>query len=53
MFHTNSYNFAMTFILQDDHLTAGAWAACGITSAPLIKYPPSDEHFLNKCLAMI
>ena len=27
--HTNSYNFAMTLISQDDHLTAGAWAACG------------------------
>ena len=26
--HTNSYNFAMTLITQDDHLTAGAWAAC-------------------------
>ena len=27
--HTNSYDFAMTLNLQDDHLTAGAWAACG------------------------
>ena len=26
--HTNSYNFAMTLISQDNHLTAGAWAAC-------------------------
>ena len=26
--HTNSYNFAMTAITQDDHHTAGAWAAC-------------------------
>ena len=26
--HTNSYNFTMTLILQDDHLTAGAWATC-------------------------
>ena len=26
--HTNSYNFAMTVIAQDDHLTAGAWVAC-------------------------
>ena len=26
--HTNSYIFAMTLILQYDHLTAGAWAAC-------------------------
>ena len=27
--HTNYYNSAMTVIAQDDHLTAGAWAACG------------------------
>ena len=26
--YTNSYNSAMTVIAQDDHLTAGAWAAC-------------------------
>ena len=26
--HTNSYNFTITLILQDDHLTAEAWAAC-------------------------
>ena len=26
--HTNPYNSAMTVIAQDDHLTAGAWAAC-------------------------
>ena len=26
--HTNSYNSAMTIIVQDDHLTAGAWATC-------------------------
>ncbi|XP_066020921.1 uncharacterized protein [Pocillopora verrucosa] len=25
--HTNSYNFAMTVVAQEDHLTAGAWAA--------------------------
>ena len=25
--HTNSYNSAMTVIAQDDHVTAGAWAA--------------------------
>ena len=25
-----SYNFATTVISQDDHLTAGAWAACGL-----------------------
>ena len=27
--NTNSNNFAMTLISQDDHLIAGAWAACG------------------------
>ena len=27
--NTNSYNFAMTLISKDDHLTAGAWAAYG------------------------
>ena len=27
-FHTNSYNFAMTVISQDDHLTVGARARC-------------------------
>ena len=27
-FHTNFYNFAMTVISQDDHLTVGAWARC-------------------------
>ena len=27
--YPNSYNSAMTSIAQDDHLTAGAWAACG------------------------
>ena len=27
--HTNSYNSAMTVIAQDDHVTAGAWAAYG------------------------
>ena len=30
--HTNSYNFAMTPSSQDDYLTAGAWAACHLTS---------------------
>ena len=34
--HTNSYIFAMTPIMQDDHLTAGAWAAYGDTSTCLI-----------------
>ena len=38
--HTNSCNFAMTLILQDDHLTAGAWAACGYTSL-------CDTRFIN------
>ena len=27
---TNSYIFAMTLILQNDNLTAGAWAACDL-----------------------
>ena len=30
-FYTNSYNFVMTVISLDDHLTAGAWAACAMT----------------------
>ena len=25
--YTNSYIFAITLVTQDDHLTAGAWAA--------------------------
>ena len=29
--HTNSYNFAMTPISQDDHFTTRAWAACQFT----------------------
>ena len=28
--HTNSHDFAMALILQDDDLTAGAWATCGL-----------------------
>ena len=29
--HTNDYNFAiLTLILQDDHLTARAWATYGV-----------------------
>ena len=35
--NTNSYNFAMTPISQDDHLTAGAWTACGYTRYIQIK----------------
>ena len=31
--HTNSYNSAVTVIVQDDHLTAGTWAACGYINA--------------------
>ena len=27
----------MTVIVQDDHLTAGAWAACGFISEILVK----------------
>ena len=30
--HTNSCNFAMTLISQDDQLIAGAWAACDLIS---------------------
>ena len=30
--NTNSYNFAMTLISRNDHLTAGAWAAYGIVN---------------------
>ena len=33
---TYSYIFAMTPIIQVDHLTAGAWAACGLTRAKVI-----------------
>ena len=36
--HTNSYNSAMTVIAQDDHLTAGAWAACVFSSKLLLKF---------------
>ena len=28
--HTNSHDFAMALVLQDDDLTAGAWAICGL-----------------------
>ena len=34
--HTNFDIFIMTLILQDDHLTAGTWDACGDTSTCLI-----------------
>ena len=34
--HTNSSIFAMTPIMQDVHLTAGAWAACGLNQAKVI-----------------
>ena len=30
--HTNSFNSALTVIAQDDHLAAGAWAACDLIS---------------------
>ena len=29
--HTNSYIFSMSLVMQDDHLTAGASAACEAT----------------------
>ena len=46
---TNSYNFAMTLIFQDDHLTAGAWAACEwvCMTWPLIQY-----QFRQICLTV-
>ena len=34
----------MTVIAQDDHLTAGAWAACEI-----IKYSQKNDKRLEKC----
>ena len=37
-FHTNSFNSAITVIAQDDHLTAGAWAACGNKSRKVRKF---------------
>ena len=37
--HTNSYNSAMTIIVQDDHLTAGAWATCGKNKLKRQKLP--------------
>ena len=40
--HTNSYNSAMTVIAQDDHLTAGAWAACDYIRLLVLKF------FLNR-----
>ena len=46
---TNSYNFAMTLIFQDDHLTAGAWAACEwvCMTWPLMQY-----QFRQICLTV-
>ena len=35
----NSYNSAMTVIAQDDHLTAGAWAACDYFMQVPLNYP--------------
>ena len=29
--HTNSNIFSMSLVMLDDHLTAGAWAACEAT----------------------
>ena len=52
---TNSYNFAMTFISQHDHLTAGARAACGLTnwmtsplSKNMFKKSQNQTHVLTK-----
>ena len=43
--HTNSYNSAMTVIAQNDHLTAGAWAACADSWSYLARMENFD---LNK-----
>ena len=32
IFPYNLHNFAMTLILQDDHHTAKAWAACAMSN---------------------
>ena len=32
---TDDYNFATTLISQDDHLTAGVWVTCGMSSDKL------------------
>ena len=34
--HTRSYIFDMTHTAQDDHLIAGAWAACGWSYSVII-----------------
>ena len=38
--YKNSYNSAITVIVQDDHLTAGAWAAC----APMCPFNPNTIY---------
>ena len=49
--HTNSYNSAMTIIVQDDHLTAGAWATCGKNKLKRQKSPEITAYTqdVNKC----
>ena len=40
--HINCYDFAMTLISHDNHLTAGAWAAYGVT-----------KSYLKRCLTRL
>ena len=47
--HRNSYNFAMTVIAQDYHLTAGAWAACAWRGSSFVAWwKKFDGHKSNK-----
>ena len=43
--HTNSYNSTMTVIAHDDHLTAGAWAACDYS-----KHTLAYQRCVDRCL---
>ena len=47
--HTNSYNFAMTLLSQDDHHTAGAWAACVSNYGLQILSVVQSKEELEKC----
>ena len=48
--HTNSYIFAMTLITQDDHLTAGVWAACGChCDIRHLKYTAKQQKRFEGC----
>ena len=44
--HINSYISVMTVIVQDDLLTAGAWAACGSLRNLTPRHTPRDA-FMN------